>query len=144
MIFLQFLFDILRFERKWECPVRFAQPCVRCPPEDRREGVRGSGSACSSHNSDARRTARRVQADIAMFVALLAIWVPGIIDTRTALSGYSNPGLITVVALFVVVFGVQKLPLLKKAANFAFGRPTHGRVALLKQILVVATFSVFM
>lgn len=79
-----------------------------------------------------------------MFVALLAIWVPGIIETRTALSGFSNAGLLTVVALFVVVHGVQKLPLLKKAASFAFGRPTNGRLALLKQILVVATFSVFM
>ena len=81
---------------------------------------------------------------MAMFMALLSIWVPGIIDTKTALAGYSNPGLITVVALFIVVHGVQKLPLLKQAANFAFGRPTNGRIALLKQILVVATFSVFM
>lgn len=79
-----------------------------------------------------------------MFVALLVLWAPGVVDSKTALAGFANPGLMTVVALFVVIGGVQKMPILSKAASLAFGVPTRGRVALLKQILIVATFSVFM
>ena len=32
-----------------------------------------------------------------MFTALLALWVPGILDTKTALAGWSNGGLMTVI-----------------------------------------------
>ncbi len=79
-----------------------------------------------------------------MFTALLAIWIPGIIDTKTALAGFSNGGLMTVVALFVVVGGVQKLSLIQRAAVAAFGAPTRGRVSLARLICVVAALSIFM
>lgn len=85
-----------------------------------------------------------MQADIAMFTALLVIWAPGIISTKEALAGWSNGGLMTVVALFVVVGGVQKLPLLQQTAMKVFGRGGNGRISLIKQIALVATFSVFM
>lgn len=78
-----------------------------------------------------------------MFVALLALWIPGIVETKTALSGFSNSGLVTVVALFVVVGGVAKLPLLQRLVGLAFGRPTNGRLTLLKLILLVAGLSIF-
>jgi hypothetical protein len=79
-----------------------------------------------------------------MFTALLAIWAPGIIDTKTALAGFSNGGLMTVIALFVVVGGVQKLSIISRAAIAAFGAPTRGRTSLARVICVVAALSVFM
>jgi hypothetical protein len=85
-----------------------------------------------------------LQADVSMFTALLFVWAPGIIPTKDALAGWSNGGLMTVVALFVVVGGVQKLPVLQQTAMWVFGRGGNGRISLIKQIALVATFSVFM
>ena len=79
-----------------------------------------------------------------MFTALIFIWAPGIIQTKDALAGWSNGGLMTVVALFGVVGGVQKLPVLQQTAMWVFGKGGNGRISLIKQILVVATFSIAM
>lgn len=71
-------------------------------------------------------------------------WQLGIIDTQTALSGFSNPGMATVALLFIVVAGLRETGAIDWIAERALGRPRTVRGALARMILPVSGMSVFL
>ncbi|MFM7784010.1 MAG: SLC13 family permease, partial [Gammaproteobacteria bacterium] len=49
----------------------------------------------------------RLSADLVLMAALLALSMLGILQPAEALAGFSNPGLMTVAAMFIVAAGIR-------------------------------------
>lgn len=71
-------------------------------------------------------------------------WRIGVLTTEDALAGLSNPGLVTVGALFVVVAGVHQTGVIDALARGALGRPKTLRRALVRILAPVIVFSAFL
>ena len=78
-----------------------------------------------------------------MFLSLLVVWNAGIISTAEALSGFSNPGVLAIGALFVVVASVESSRLADKAAKRVFGLATSFRAGFLRLLLCGVFMSAF-
>jgi di/tricarboxylate transporter len=89
---------------------------------------------------------REVFAPDLIFLGLLAILlVMGILSPEEALVGFSNPGMISVGALFVVAGALQNTGALGFVATRIFGRIENTpRRALLKMMLPIAAISAFL
>jgi di/tricarboxylate transporter len=94
----------------------------------------------------------RVPADVAMIGAVTLLmcvplpdgaggWRLGVLSTREALAGLSNPGMVTVGALFVVVSGIRETGSIDFVARQMLGRPKGLRSALVRILLPVITAS---
>jgi di/tricarboxylate transporter len=96
----------------------------------------------------------RIAADAVLASALLALllipirgetgWSLGVLSLRDALAGFSNPGLITVGVLFIVVRGLQETGGVDYIAHRLLGRPASPRGAILRVAGPVAALSVFL
>lgn len=82
--------------------------------------------------------------DMVAFMALCIVWNAGIIDTKAALSGFSNTGLLAVGVLFVVVQAVERSQLLVIMARYAFGMNTGVRLGLARLCIFVFFISGFL
>lgn len=71
-------------------------------------------------------------------------WKIGVLDIHHALSGFSNPGMLTVGILFVIVTGLRSTGAVDWIAHHMLGRPTGVRQALLRIILPVGSMSAFL
>ncbi len=71
-------------------------------------------------------------------------WVMGILTIKDAFSGFSNPGMLTVAVLFVVVAGLQETGGVDWIAQRLLGRPKSVLGAQLRMMLPVAGISAFM
>ncbi|MEZ6017161.1 MAG: SLC13 family permease [Planctomycetota bacterium] len=71
-------------------------------------------------------------------------WRVGVLDAAEALAGLSNPGLVTVGALFIVAAGVRETGVIDAIARGALGSPPTLRRALLRIMLPVVGFSAFL
>jgi di/tricarboxylate transporter len=71
-------------------------------------------------------------------------WRVGVLDAKEALAGLSNPGLVTVGALFVVAAGVRETGVIDALARGALGSPRTLRRALTRIMLPVIGFSAFL
>lgn len=71
-------------------------------------------------------------------------WRVGVLDAKEALAGLSNPGLVTVGALFVVAAGVRETGVIDALARGALGAPRTLRRALVRIMLPVVGFSAFL
>lgn len=81
----------------------------------------------------------------AIFLAALAIlFLSGVLDTATALAGFSNPGMVTVGVLYVVVAGLQQTGGLNLISRSVLGLPKGQTRALLRLVLPVAGMSAFL
>lgn len=78
-----------------------------------------------------------------VFLSLLVVWNAGIVSTAEALSGFSNPGVLAIGALFVVVASVESSRLADKAAKRVFGLATSFRVGFLRLLLCGVFMSAF-
>ena len=78
-----------------------------------------------------------------MFLSLLVVWNAGIISTAEALSGFSNPGVLAIGALFVVVASVESSRLADRAAKRVFGLATSFRAGFLRLLLCGVFMSAF-
>lgn len=74
---------------------------------------------------------------------MLVVWNVGIISTTEALSGYSNPGVLAIGALFVVVSSVESTRLADRAAQRVFGLGTSFRSGFLRLLVCAAVMSAF-
>ena len=72
------------------------------------------------------------------------VWRLGVLTVDEALAGLSNPGLVTVGALFVVAAGVRETGVVDGLARVALGAPKSLRGALVRILLPVVTFSAFL
>jgi len=71
-------------------------------------------------------------------------WKFGVLSASDAIAGFSNPGLLTVAFLFVVVAGLQETGAIDWIAEMMLGRPSGLRRALSRLIFPVAAMSTFL
>jgi Na+/H+ antiporter NhaD/arsenite permease-like protein len=87
----------------------------------------------------------RIPAHTSVTLCMLILLGAGVLPTKDALAGFSNAALITVAALFVVIGGVAKLPIMQKIALWAFGSSRmNQRFALFSQMFIISVLSAFL
>ncbi len=74
----------------------------------------------------------RIKPYIAMLCALTLLLISGILTANEALIGFSNPGLVTIAALFVVAAGLNASGGIELLIRTTLGQPKHLRMALLR------------
>ncbi|TCO78573.1 SLC13 family permease [Chromatocurvus halotolerans] len=79
-----------------------------------------------------------------MFFALTLLVVTGVLPTDMALAGFSNSGLITVAALFIVAAGMRDTGAIDLLIHRLLGRPATLRRALVRMCVPVSLCSAFM
>lgn len=86
----------------------------------------------------------RVRPHIAMLAGLVVLLLTGVLTPATALSGFSNSGLITVAAMFVVAAGLHASGGIDLFVDTLLGKPKHVRGAYLRIFPAVVTLSAFL
>ena len=89
-------------------------------------------------------TFTRIGPHLVMVAALTILSVSGILTSEEALLGFSNSGLITVAAMFVVAAGMHASGAIDLLVNRILGRPKTTRSALSRIFLPVVTLSGFL
>lgn len=86
----------------------------------------------------------KIAPHVVMLSALTILSVSGILSTSEALAGFSNSGLITVAAMFVVAAGIHHSGGIDILVNKLLGSPTNLRAALLRIFIPVVPLSAFL
>ena len=86
----------------------------------------------------------RVGADIVFMGGLTLLLALGVLSPGDALSGFANPGMITVAALYVVVAGLQETGGVQWIGRQLLGRPKSMTGAQLRIMVPVAVLSAFL
>ena len=86
----------------------------------------------------------RFSADVVFVGALVLLLVSGVLDTPSALAGFSAPGMITVGVLYVVVAGLQETGGLSWISQRVLGFPKGMRRAQFRLLLPVIPLSAFL
>ncbi|MEZ5595342.1 MAG: SLC13 family permease [Pseudomonadales bacterium] len=82
----------------------------------------------------------RLGTDLVLVGALLVLTLTGVLTADEALAGFSNPGLITIAALFIIAAAVRTSGGVDLVVDRILGRPTGHRRALLRLMLPVTRF----
>jgi di/tricarboxylate transporter len=80
-------------------------------------------------------------ADAVLLAGLALVFVAGVVDAKTALTGFANEGMLTVAALFVVAAGVRQTGAMSRLAGLLLGRSGTIPVALARLCFPVAAMS---
>jgi di/tricarboxylate transporter len=83
----------------------------------------------------------RLSPDMVLMAALIVLNATGILTVTESLAGFSNPGLITVAALFVVAAGVQASGGIDLLVDHVLGRPRTQTASLIRLTVPVAGMS---
>ncbi len=83
----------------------------------------------------------QISADVVLLTGLGFLVVTGVVDTRTALSGFSNEGMMTVAVLFVVASGLRQTGAMSRLAGSLLGRYRGSRLAVARLAVPVAALS---
>jgi di/tricarboxylate transporter len=83
-------------------------------------------------------------AEVVFLGALAVLLLSGVLDAATALAGFSNPGMITVAVLYVVVAGLQQTGGLDLVSRSVLGLPKGHTQALMRLVLPVIGLSAFL
>lgn len=86
----------------------------------------------------------RVPAEITMMAAMVAVLIGGVIDTRQALEGFSNSGMITVAVLYVVVAALRDTGAIYWIAHKLLGQPKTIVASQMSLILPTSFLSAFL
>ncbi|MBE9136598.1 SLC13 family permease [Nodosilinea sp. LEGE 07088] len=86
----------------------------------------------------------RLPAEAVFLGALAILLLSGVLETGDALAGFSNPGMVTVGVLYVVVAGLQQTGGLDIISRSILGLPKGETRALLRLLLPVTTMSAFL
>jgi len=86
----------------------------------------------------------RFTPDMVLMVALTILSVSGVLDAKQALSGFSNEGLITVAAMFVIAAGISATGGIEIVVNRLLGNPKSTRAALFRLVLPLIPLSAFL
>lgn len=89
-------------------------------------------------------TVTRMRPHMVMMGALTILSVTGVLTASEALAGFSNPGLITVAAMFVVAAGIHSSGGVDLLVNKALGRPDTARSAMSRIFAPVVMLSGFL
>ena len=82
--------------------------------------------------------------DLILMGCLTALMVAGVIPPDVAISGFANPGLITVGVLFIIAAGLEQTGAVSALIQKLLGRPTSQTSALFRLVLPTATMSAFL
>ncbi|HSR41479.1 MAG TPA: SLC13 family permease, partial [Longimicrobiales bacterium] len=82
--------------------------------------------------------------DILLLAALGIVTAGGVLDLEQALSGFADPTLLAIGALFVVASGLRSTGVLRKAAHLLFGASTRLRTVLVRLTTATAVSSAFL
>lgn len=82
--------------------------------------------------------------DALLVGALVLVTVAGVITPEDAFAGFSNTGMLTVGALFVVAAGLRETGALGKVGTVLLGRAKSERSVLIRMAVVVPTLSAFL
>jgi di/tricarboxylate transporter len=80
---------------------------------------------------------------IVFFSAVALFVLTGILDIQEAAAGFTNPGLITIAALFIIVGVIKKSNTVLSFATGLFGKAKQGSTSPLRVMLPVTLFSAF-
>jgi len=83
-------------------------------------------------------------ADIVLFGALVTLWTVGIVDTRQALAGFSNPQVHAVAFLFIVSAAMQETGALAWVSRTMLRPATSSRRMLARLLVPTAGMSAFL
>ncbi len=86
----------------------------------------------------------RLKPHLVMFGVLTVLLVSGVLDANEALGGFSNSGLITVAAMFIIAAGLHSTGGIDLMVNGLLGRPSSVRTALLRIFAPVSLMSGFL
>jgi di/tricarboxylate transporter len=86
----------------------------------------------------------RIGADSVMMIALTLYMAAGIVSVEEGVAGFSNEGLLTVMALFVVADGISKTGALDWYMSKLLGRPKTVASAQLRLMVPVSIVSAFL
>lgn len=86
----------------------------------------------------------RLAASMVFGGAMILLLVFGILPVNDAVAGFSNPGLLTIAALYVVACGLQQTGAIQVLASHAFGRTRSVPVGQLRVMAPVMFMSAFM
>jgi len=86
----------------------------------------------------------RVGPDVVLVGGVTVLLLAGVLDTGEAFAGMSNPGMLTVAVLYVVVAGLQETGAVGWIGQTFLGRPASLLGAQLRLVLPVTAFSAVM
>ena len=84
------------------------------------------------------------RSDIVFLGAIGVLYVTGVLDAKSAFSGFSNTSVVTVGVLFVVVAGLMHTGVLQCIVRFLLGTPNSYSKAVMRLMLPVAVLSSFL
>lgn len=85
----------------------------------------------------------RIGAELILFGALILLLLTGAIDTEQALSGFANPGVLTVGLMFVIVAGIRETGGVEFLVSKVLGRPRtlpRAQTRLMLPTLFISAF----
>jgi di/tricarboxylate transporter len=86
----------------------------------------------------------RIAVDAVLVGALIVLLLAGVIDAEAAFAGFSNPGLVTIAALYVVVAGLRDTGATQMLAARVLRRPRSVAHAQMQLVLPTAALSAFL
>lgn len=86
----------------------------------------------------------RLSSEFVLMTAVTVLSFLGILNANEALGGFSNTGLITVAALFIVAAGIQASGGVDLFVNKILGAPKSERSALFRMVIPIVAFSAFL
>src|SRR5690606_12100378 len=86
----------------------------------------------------------RIAADLVLMSALALLLISGILGPVQALSGFANPGVITIAALYVVAAGLKETGAVQWIARQLLGHPSTEMGAQGRMIAPTALLSAFL
>ena len=86
----------------------------------------------------------RIPAEVTMMGAMTLVLVAGVITPEQALSGFANPGLMTVAALYVVAAALRDTGAIFWIAHKLLGQPASLKSAHLRMIMPTSMLSAFL
>ncbi|MAC15821.1 MAG: SLC13 family permease [Alcanivorax sp.] len=86
----------------------------------------------------------RVPADITMMAALVMVLVTGVVSPGEALSGFANPGLMTIAALYVVAAALRDTGAIYWVAHRLLGQPKSVFASQLRLVAPASLLSAFL
>src|SRR5690606_3606043 len=86
----------------------------------------------------------RFSADMVLLFALAVLLITGVLTPAEALSGFANPGVMTIAVLYVVAAGLRETGAVQWIARLLLGHPTTLRNAQLRMIMPTSVISAFM
>lgn len=85
----------------------------------------------------------RLKPELAMLAGLLCLMVTGVLSPAQAVAGFSNEGMITVAAMYVVAAALRETGAIDGVSRQWFGRTRSLRMAQLKVMLPVVSLGAF-